>query len=31
MHVRGDTIAAPDNYPSRGTGTGELGTLFDDS
>ncbi|MFZ0090710.1 MAG: VOC family protein [Solirubrobacteraceae bacterium] len=27
--VRGDTIAAPDNYPSKGTG--ELGTFFFDS
>jgi catechol 2,3-dioxygenase-like lactoylglutathione lyase family enzyme len=27
--VRGDTIAAPDNYPSKGTG--ELGTFFYDS
>jgi catechol 2,3-dioxygenase-like lactoylglutathione lyase family enzyme len=26
---RGDTIAAPDNYPSKGTG--ELGTFFFDS
>jgi hypothetical protein len=26
---RGDTIAAPDNYPSKGTG--ELGTFFYDS
>jgi hypothetical protein len=27
--VHGDTIAAPDNYPSKGTG--ELGTFFYDS
>jgi catechol 2,3-dioxygenase-like lactoylglutathione lyase family enzyme len=27
--ARGDTIAAPDNYPSKGTG--ELGTFFYDS
>ena len=27
--VRGDTIVAPDNYPSKGTG--ELGTFFYDS
>jgi hypothetical protein len=27
--VRGDTIAAPDNYPSKGRG--ELGTFFYDS
>jgi hypothetical protein len=27
--VRGDTIAAPDNYPSKGTG--EFGTFFYDS
>ncbi len=27
--VRGDTIAAPDNYPSKGTG--ELGAFFFDS
>lgn len=27
--VRGDTITAPDNYPSKGTG--ELGTFFFDS
>jgi len=27
--VAGDTIAAPDNYPSKGTG--ELGTFFYDS
>jgi catechol 2,3-dioxygenase-like lactoylglutathione lyase family enzyme len=27
--VRGDTIAAPDNYPSKGSG--ELGTFFYDS
>jgi catechol 2,3-dioxygenase-like lactoylglutathione lyase family enzyme len=27
--VRGDTISAPDNYPSKGTG--ELGTFFFDS
>ena len=27
--VRGETIAAPDNYPSRGTG--ERGTFFYDS
>jgi len=27
--ARGDTIAAPDNYPSKGTG--ELGTFFFDS
>jgi hypothetical protein len=27
--LRGDTIAAPDNYPSKGTG--ELGTFFYDS
>jgi catechol 2,3-dioxygenase-like lactoylglutathione lyase family enzyme len=27
--VRGDTIAAPDNYPSKGTG--EVGTFFYDS
>jgi catechol 2,3-dioxygenase-like lactoylglutathione lyase family enzyme len=27
--VRGDTITAPDNYPSKGTG--ELGTFFYDS
>ena len=27
--VRGETIAAPDNYPSKGTG--ELGTFFYDS
>jgi hypothetical protein len=27
--VRDDTIAAPDNYPSKGTG--ELGTFFYDS
>jgi catechol 2,3-dioxygenase-like lactoylglutathione lyase family enzyme len=26
---RGDTIAAPDNYPSKGTG--EIGTFFYDS
>jgi catechol 2,3-dioxygenase-like lactoylglutathione lyase family enzyme len=26
---RGDTISAPDNYPSKGTG--ELGTFFYDS
>jgi catechol 2,3-dioxygenase-like lactoylglutathione lyase family enzyme len=29
FEVRGDTIAAPDNYPSKGTG--ELGTFFYDS
>ena len=29
FEVRGDTIAAPDNYPSKGTG--ELGTFFFDS
>ena len=27
--ARGDTIAAPDNYPSKGTG--ELGAFFFDS
>jgi hypothetical protein len=27
--VSGDTIAAPDNYPSKGTG--ELGTFFYDT
>jgi hypothetical protein len=27
--VRDDTIVAPDNYPSKGTG--ELGTFFHDS
>ncbi len=27
--VRGDAIAAPDNYPSKGSG--ELGTFFYDS
>ena len=27
--VRGDTIVAPDNYPSKGTG--ELGAFFYDS
>ncbi len=27
--VSGDTVAAPDNYPSKGTG--ELGTFFYDS
>ena len=27
--ARGDTIAAPDNYPSKGTG--ELGTFFYDT
>jgi hypothetical protein len=27
--VHGDTITAPDNYPSKGTG--ELGTFFYDS
>jgi hypothetical protein len=27
--AQGDTIAAPDNYPSKGTG--ELGTFFYDS
>jgi catechol 2,3-dioxygenase-like lactoylglutathione lyase family enzyme len=27
--VRGDTVAAPDNYPSKGTG--ELGAFFYDS
>jgi len=27
--VRGDTVAAPDNYPSKGTG--DLGTFFYDS
>jgi catechol 2,3-dioxygenase-like lactoylglutathione lyase family enzyme len=29
FYVHGDTIAAPDNYPSKGTG--ELGTFFYDS
>ena len=29
FEVRGDTIVAPDNYPSKGTG--ELGTYFYDS
>jgi catechol 2,3-dioxygenase-like lactoylglutathione lyase family enzyme len=29
FEARGDTIAAPDNYPSKGTG--ELGTFFYDS
>jgi catechol 2,3-dioxygenase-like lactoylglutathione lyase family enzyme len=29
FEVRGDTIVAPDNYPSKGTG--ELGTFFYDS
>src|SRR5437764_7380855 len=29
FEVRGDTIAAPDNYPSKGTS--ELGTFFYDS
>jgi catechol 2,3-dioxygenase-like lactoylglutathione lyase family enzyme len=29
FEVGGDTIAAPDNYPSKGTG--ELGTFFYDS
>ena len=29
LEVRGDTIAAPDNYPSKGSG--ELGTFFYDS
>jgi catechol 2,3-dioxygenase-like lactoylglutathione lyase family enzyme len=29
FEVHGDTIAAPDNYPSKGTG--ELGTFFYDS
>jgi catechol 2,3-dioxygenase-like lactoylglutathione lyase family enzyme len=29
FEVRGETIAAPDNYPSKGTG--ELGTFFYDS
>jgi catechol 2,3-dioxygenase-like lactoylglutathione lyase family enzyme len=29
FHVRDDTITAPDNYPSKGTG--ELGTFFYDS
>jgi len=29
FNVRGDTIAAPDNYPSKGTG--EVGTFFFDS
>jgi hypothetical protein len=29
FEVRGDMIAAPDNYPSKGTG--ELGTFFYDS
>ena len=29
FEVRGDTITAPDNYPSKGTG--ELGTFFYDS
>ena len=29
FEVRGGTIAAPDNYPSKGTG--ELGTFFYDS
>ena len=29
FELSGDTIAAPDNYPSKGTG--ELGTFFYDS
>ncbi|HEY1777023.1 MAG TPA: hypothetical protein VGG41_12755 [Solirubrobacteraceae bacterium] len=29
FEVEGDTIAAPDNYPSKGTG--ELGAFFYDS
>jgi hypothetical protein len=29
FEVRGDTIVAPDSYPSKGTG--ELGTFFYDS
>jgi hypothetical protein len=29
VDARGDTITAPDNYPSKGTG--ELGTFFYDS
>lgn len=29
FEMQGDTIAAPDNYPSKGTG--ELGTFFYDS
>jgi hypothetical protein len=29
FEVGGDTVAAPDNYPSKGTG--ELGTFFYDS